>query len=247
MKALPTQRRLRWSRRRLLLLSVLPLVLILLVAAKFMSVGILAEAAVSAFDQRDSTGVAAAALGLQVANGVEPYKAVFAEGDALVVAGDAAAARGRFEHALDLGAGKDECKVRVNLVLTIEQLGSAAAEPAAGRALLGEALAVVGQSPQDCFSNPGNGSGRNDAGEGGRLQEARDRLTKALGDLDETGPSGGDDQEMQGEEQADPARDSALEQLQQNARDAARDRVESEARNNYLDESGSGPGVDRPW
>ncbi|WP_285240138.1 hypothetical protein [Pseudarthrobacter sp. MEB009] len=232
------------KRRRLLLVSALPVLLVLVIAAKLVSVSLIADAAAGAFGRGDSAGVSSAARGLLTGNVIEPHKAVFAAGDGEVLAGNFAAAREHFQAALELNPGPDECKVRVNLVLATERLSEGAADPAQKHQLLTEALAAVEQSPAGCFTDAGNGSGYNDAGEGSRLAEAQDRLSAALAAGD-----GGEDagEEPQGEEQPEQPDASRLQQLEQQARDALRERLESGARNEYLDRPDTGPGVDRPW
>lgn len=233
------------KRRRLLLLSVLPVLLVLVLAAKLASLSLFAGAAAGAFNRGDSAGVAAAAGRLLTANVIEPHKAVFAAGDGDVLAGNFAAAREHFQAALELNPGPDECKVRVNLVLSTERLSEGAPDPAQKRRLLTDALAVVEQSPAGCFTDAGSGSGYNDAGEGSRLADARDRLSAALADGDDGGTDAGE--EPQEEEQPQQPDASRLQQLEQQARDALRERLESGARNEYLDRPDTGPGVDRPW
>ncbi len=141
-------------RRRLLIWSVLPVLLVLCLAAKLLSVGVLAGNAARAFDAGDSGAVADAAAGLRIANVIEPHKAPFAEGDGLFLAGDFGAARQRFEEALALAPEADGCAVRVNLVLSIERLGDAevtAGDPTAAGRLFAEGLAVVEAAPAGCL------------------------------------------------------------------------------------------------
>ena len=129
----------RRRRRRLALWSAPPALLALAVAAKLLSVGVLGASAGQSFDAGEQEGVATAASWLQVANILEPHKGLFVSGDAHVLAGDFAAARKDFESALEVGAGVDECRVRVNLVLSIEKLGDAAGDPDAAAHLFTEA------------------------------------------------------------------------------------------------------------
>ncbi|MEQ7739861.1 hypothetical protein, partial [Escherichia coli] len=87
-------------RRRLLLWSALPVLLVLCVAGKLLSLNVLAGQAASAFEAGNSAAVEAAANALSVANAVEPYKAPFAAGDGRALAGDYTAAKLRFKDAL---------------------------------------------------------------------------------------------------------------------------------------------------
>ncbi|MGC0237382.1 hypothetical protein [Arthrobacter sp. SD76] len=115
-------------RRQLLLLwSAVPVLVLLGVAAKFLSLGLLAGQAAEAYAAKDTAAVEAAAEGLNPANVVERHKAPFAAGDAKVLAGDYPAARILFEEALDgvPAVSPDDCVIRVNLSLAIEHIGDA--------------------------------------------------------------------------------------------------------------------------
>lgn len=240
-------------RRRLLLWSVLPVVLALLLAAKLLSVPVLGAQAMVAFESRDAAALARAADGLQPANFLETHKPAFAKGDAFVLAGDFAGARKQFEEALAFGPGADECRVRVNLGLSIEGLGdaAAAADDAAGAVeFFDEALEIVDGAPEACFAaDDAAGPGFNDAGEGEQLTAAGERLKEKLADAgSQAGAEPGSDPGSEPEEepeQADPAQQGQLERLKEMAGRALQDRTESEDRQDYLEDSG--PSVDKPW
>ena len=83
----------RARRRRLLLWSAMPVLLVLCVAAKLLSLNVLAGRAASAFESGNSAAVEAAAKALGLANAVEPHKAPFAAGDGRALAAEFAAAR----------------------------------------------------------------------------------------------------------------------------------------------------------
>lgn len=229
----------RRRRRRLALWSAPPALLALAVAAKLLSVGALGAAAGESFATGQQEGVAKAASWLQVANILEPHKAHFASGDAHVVAGDFAAARGDFESALETGAGVDECKVRVNLVLSIEKLGDAAEERDAAAQLFREAVDVAKSAPPECHSaGPGNA-----AGEGDSLDAAEERLAgKITG-----GESPGDGPSKPNYETPTPTTQEHLQQLEENAQQAQRERSDGQERGEYLRGPGKDPRVDRPW
>ncbi len=240
-------------RRRLLLWSVLPVVLALLLAAKLLSVPLFSAQAAAAFESRDAASLARASDGLRVANFLETHKPAFAKGDAFVLAGDFAGARLWFEDALDSGPGVDECRVRVNLGLSIERLGDAvaAADDAAGAVeLFGQALEVVGGGPEACFAADGAATpGFNDAGEGEQLTAAAERLKEKLADAgNQAGADPVAEPGLEPEEEpepADPAQQGQLERLKEMAGRALQDRTESEDRQEYLEDSG--PSVDKPW
>ncbi|MDI3195087.1 hypothetical protein QK290_11675 [Pseudarthrobacter sp. AL07] len=239
----------RERRRRLLWWSALPALLILCLAAKLLSVGILADTAARSFAAGDSGGVADAAAGLRMANFVEPQKAPFAEGDGLFLAGDFAAARQRFEEALSLAGTADECVVRVNLALTIERLGDAQAtaeDPTAAARLFAEGVAVVKAAPEGCFETAGEAGEENGAGE--KLGQAAERLQqKADAAATDTASPQPSEQPGQDEVHADPDQQSQLEQLTDSAREAQSKRNSGRERDEYLRDDDFGPGVDRPW
>ncbi|MFP5312152.1 MAG: hypothetical protein ACLGH7_07050 [Actinomycetes bacterium] len=232
-----------FRRRRLLLWSVLPVLLALLVAAKLLSLGILAGQAASGYSARNAAAVDAAAAGLGVANLVEPHKAPFAAGDAAVLAGDYPAARALFEQALrQAPAGsRDECLIRVNLLLVTERLGDQrleAGDPASAAALFKDALATAEQAPEGCLSaDPGDGADR-------RLAEARERLDNKLGAAGQS-PAQAPAEEPSPDPSTD-ARQDKLDQLQDSARQAQRERNSGRERGEYLDSS-DGTAPERPW
>ncbi|MDR6987094.1 hypothetical protein J2Y66_001576 [Paenarthrobacter nitroguajacolicus] len=228
----------RRRRARLALWSLPPAVLALAVAAKLLSVGVLGGAAVESYTAGDGNSVAGDAAWLRIANLVEPHKALFASGDAHVLAGDFDAARTDFEAALLAGAGGDECKVRVNLVLSIEKLGDAAANPGAAAGLFREALAAAAASPPQCRA----GGSANASGEGAALDSAEERLTDKLSKGE---GQNGEAQQPSGESPA--PQQEQLKKLEESAQQAQRERAEGQERGEYLHGPDDGPRVDRPW
>jgi hypothetical protein len=233
-------------RRRLLVWSALPALLVLCLAVKLLSLDPLAGHAAKAFEAKDAAAVGMAAETLQAANIVEPHKAPFAAGDAQALAGNFGAARLRFEEALEPApAGSpDACVVRLNLVLAIERLGDEKLrleDRAGAAALFTEALEVAGAAPEGCFS----GGAAADAGE--KLSEAEGRLNGKL----ETAKGSDEDQEGAAEEggpdepKAESPGQDQLKQLQESARESQRERNNGRERSDYLEDTG--PGVDRPW
>ncbi|MCU1433604.1 MAG: hypothetical protein JWR71_329 [Pseudarthrobacter sp.] len=229
-------------RRRLLWRSLLPVLLTLCVAAKLLSVGVLAGNAARAFEAGDPRAVAEAAAGLRIANFTEPHKAPFAEGDGLFLAGDFAGARQRFEEALALAGQVDECVIRVNLVLSIERLGdarAAAGDPTAAGRLFAEGLTVVEAAPAGCF----------DAGAeaGEKLEQAAERLTQKAGEAAAgTSPDPGSSPGHE-DTPAEPGNQSQLEELNKNTRDAQSERNSGRERDEYLRDDDFGAGPDKPW
>ncbi|MDQ0923158.1 tetratricopeptide (TPR) repeat protein [Pseudarthrobacter sp. W1I19] len=233
-------------RRRLLVWSALPALLVLFVAAKLLSLDPLAGHAAKAFEAKDAPAVGMAAEALEAANIVEPHKALFAAGDAQALAGNFGAARLRFEEALELApeGSRDACVVRLNLVLAIERLGDEKLrleDSASAATLFTEALEAVGEAPEGCF----DAGPAADAGE--KLREAEGRLNGKL----ETAKGSAEDQEGGAEEggpdepKAESPGQDQLQQLQESARESQRERNNGQERSDYLEDTG--PGVDRPW
>ncbi|WP_309075416.1 hypothetical protein [Paenarthrobacter sp.] len=229
----------RRRRSNLALWSAPPALVALAVAAKLLSVGVLGDSAGQSFDAGQQQGVARAASWLQVANILEPHKAHFASGDAQVLAGDFAAARQDFESALKAGSGVDECKVRVNLVLSIEKLGDAAGDRDAAAQLFREAMASAKDAPPQChLVGPANA-----AGEGGSLDAAEERLAGKIAE----GESQNDVPSKPNQETPSPPKQEQLQQLEESAQQAQRERSEGQERGEYLRGPDKAPGIDRPW
>ncbi|WP_052663643.1 tetratricopeptide repeat protein [Psychromicrobium lacuslunae] len=219
----PTPKPARLVLRRRLLIFTIPLVLlVLLIAGKFLSVSIASAQLNAAFARGDAAGVHSAAGVLKFANLLEPYKAWFNDGDGYVLQGDFEAAKGQFEEALRLAPEKESCKVRVNLVLTLEKLGDAkkaAGDQSGAKALYDNGLAVTDQAPEGCFQQ---GSEGNQQGEGQSLQESKERLN-------EKSQNSGQNQQDPGQPNQSPnspADPSKLEQLKQQQKEAQKDRTD---------------------
>ncbi|HEU4667962.1 MAG TPA: hypothetical protein VFS79_09890 [Arthrobacter sp.] len=237
-------------RRRLLAWSAIPVFLVLCIAAKLLSLGLLGGRAASAFEAADAASVRAAAEVLQLANVIEPHKAPFAAGDADVLDGNFTAARLRFEEALGLvppprSASAEACVITVNLVLAIERLGDEklqAGEPGPAAGLFGEALAAVEAAPEECFAEglPA-GTGHKLAGAEARLQ---DKLAEAA---QEPTPEAGQEPTPPEETADDSAQQSRLQQLEESARQAQRERNSGREREEYLEDTNYAPGPARPW
>lgn len=231
-------------RRRLLVWSAVPVLLLLVVAAKLVSVPLLANQAARAFEAGDSRAVQAAADGLGVANFVELHKAPFAAGDARVLAGDFPAARLLFEEALAAvpQGSADECAVRVNLSLAIETMGDGkrTEDPSSAASLYAEALAITEHAPYGCFS------GANAPASGEQLRQAEDRLKGKLAASAQPDEAQGSKQEDNSDKETS-LEQSQLEQLEESARQAQRERNAGREREEYLNDTDYGSGPDRPW
>lgn len=244
----------RHLRRRLLLASAVPVLLAAALAVKLLSVGYLGGQAAGAFGSGDQASVASAASGLGIANFVERHKAPFAAGDALVLSGDYAGARTLFEASLADATPADECKVRVNLVLSIERLADRTAEtagPADGGTeaakLYDDGLAVVKAAPPGCFSPDGSqGNATGADGEGDRLREAEERLQAKADKLGSPAAEPGDGADEQPQPDPEPQQ-SQLDKLGESAKSAQRERNDGRQRDEYLNGADSETGAEKPW
>jgi hypothetical protein len=235
----------RIRRRRLLLWSVLPGLLLLCVALKLLSVGPLAGQAARAFAANDAHAAGMAAEALQLANILERHKAPFAAGDALVLADDVGAARLKFEEALNLAPADsaDACIIRLNLVLAVERLGDdklRSEDRASAAALFTEALDIAGAAPGGCFA------GTEAAEAGQKLSEAEDRLKGKLEGAG-NGQAGTPKESGEVEPEAGTPSRSQLEELAESGRESQRERNSGREREDYLSDTDYAPGPDRPW
>jgi hypothetical protein len=235
-------------RRRLLLWSGLPVLVVLCVCAKLLSLGVLTGQATAGFASGDAVAVGSAAAGLRAANIIERHKAPFAEGDARVLAGDFEAARQLFEEALALSGPGDECVIRVNLVLSIERLGDArlaAQDPAGAGRLFAEGLAVVDGAPPGCLA--GAGPAARDTKE--KLDQAEARLRQKSADAEAGESNAAQPEGSKGESpvEADPQRQTQLDELKDSARDSQLERSNGQERGEYLRDGDYGTGPDKPW
>ncbi|WP_285724421.1 hypothetical protein [Psychromicrobium xiongbiense] len=238
----PTEPR-QLLRRRLLLWSIPVALLVLLIAAKCLSVAIASAQSAEAYARGDAAGVHSAASVLKVVNVIEPYKAWFAEGDAFVLEGNFAAAREQFETALGMASADDSCKVRVNLVLTLEKLAdqkTQSGDAAGAKSLYDAGIKVVNEAQPGCFQK--NSSG-NQQGEGQNLQDAKGRMeNKSAGN--QQGDSG---QQKQGDGGSTPPPDqSKLDQLNKQQKQAQQDRG-SEQQGTEPPGSGGGGAGTKQW
>lgn len=209
-------------RRRLLLWSIPLVILVLLIAGKFLSVGIASAQLNTAFAKGDSAGVHAAAGVLKFANLLEPYKAWFNDGDGYVLQGDFEAAKGQFEEALRLAPKNESCKVRVNLVLSLEKLGDgkkAAGDQNGAKQLYDQGVKVTDDAPEGCFQKGGEG---NQQGEGQSLQDSKERLNEKSKNSGPNPQSPG----QPNQNPSDPSDPSKLEQLNQQQKEAQKDRTD---------------------
>ena len=124
----PLTPHLRRRRRRLLLASLPFVVLAVLVAGKLLSLNLVHNQTLAAYEAGDKVGTLTWGERQGWVNVVEQFRSPFAIGDAHVLTGHYDLARPWFETAFEQvpKGGIDDCKVRVNLGLTYEALGDAA-------------------------------------------------------------------------------------------------------------------------
>ncbi len=184
--AVPSRRRpheLRILRRKLILASAPIVLLAILAALRFLSLNVVANQAITAYEAKDKKAAMDTAERLGWVNLVERWRYPFAIGDAHVVAAHEDLARPWFESALDLvpKGGRDECVVRVNLGLVYEHLGdlAAAREHAdEARQFYEKGLATTKIAPNTC--DKPDASNRNPQQE---LNDANKRMTGKNGAL----------------------------------------------------------------
>lgn len=214
-------------RRRRLMLGSLPLLLVvLLVAIKLLSLPVLASQGAQSFAKNDGDGVGRAAQGMGVLNIVEGWKAPFALGDAYVLRGDFGAARTQFLKALEGVSAKESCKVRVNLVLSVEKLGDAKSEAkdtAGADAFYKEGTDIIQAAPPGCFAPE---SESNQDGEGDQLKAAKERLETKQKPEDSSKTNTPDEGAKVPEEAKTPAQ-SKLDQLEERVKNAQQERSKS--------------------
>lgn len=223
----------RRRRRKLLLMAAPAVLLTAVVALKLLSLPLAAGQAASAFEASNADGTVRAGQAMGVLNMVERYKAHFALGDGYVLHGDFAKAKEEFATALELVPAHESCKVRVNLVLSLEKLGEAqekAGDTASALEFFAQGSETVAQAPRDCFTPK---SPNNEEGEGDALREAAQRLEEK-----QSGASNGSDEDPKGESEAEQAPAppaSKMEQLKEAGQKAQRERSNGERLDEMLD------------
>jgi len=141
-------------RRRLLVISVVPALLVLAIAVKLATMVAYGQSARSDFLAYDSYGLGSDVRKLKSFNVIDSYKAYFAEGDRYVLEGKLADAEAEFKKALELVDSDESCPVRINLAVVLEARGdvkNAEKHRDQAKPLWQEALTVVQQAPAGCF------------------------------------------------------------------------------------------------
>ncbi|QNO36994.1 hypothetical protein H4J02_11055 [Protaetiibacter sp. SSC-01] len=231
--------------RRIVLLASTPLLLAaLLFCAKVLSMYAFAHQAVASHATGHHAGTVEAARGQEPFNVFEPWKAPYNAGVGLAELGDLDGARARFEEALALARGLEQCAVRVNLAIVLERIGDRAlreGDGAAASKAWQEALTVTEDAPAECSSPEADDASPDpDRSMEETLEEQERRLSEKL--EDNASPDQPEEPE-QGEEQDTPDGDK-LDDIKDRLEQGQQERDERDESN---EGDGGGSGTDRPW
>ena len=225
----------------------LPAIVLLVLAARFLTLPLHMGSAQDAHAAGDGPGVVRAAERLGILNLVERWRAPFVEGTGKSMSGDLEGGRRDLELALSrTGNPQDDCTVRTNLVITISQQADQAKEAGDAdqeKAFAEEALTLIEEGPEGCLDGSDDG---NEGEAGAKQQEQKDKLEEQTGKSQPEEPQEpedkGDDGEGEGEEKKDP-KQKELEERNKTGQDEA----ESERRQAEGQDEGNSGGVDNPW
>ena len=152
-------------RRRQLLVASAPVVLMAaLGSAKLISLNLVAGRTVDGFTTQDKVAVQTWAERQDFLNAIDPWRSQFALGDAAILNKNIESARGYFEQAFAAvpRGGLDESMVRVNLALTLEQIGdrdTANKKPDEAAESYAQAKKLADERPKVCDLPEGQGTG----------------------------------------------------------------------------------------
>lgn len=240
----PLEPRLR-RRRRLIWASALPVLILLVLAVRLLTLPVNMGTAQEAHSSDDGKGMVAAGEKLGILNMVERWRAPFVEGTGRSVDGDLAGGRKDLELALGRTSNpQDDCTVRTNLVITVSQQADEAekkGDKAATKKLAKEGLALIKEGPKGCLNGESDG---NDGEAGRKQQEQKDQLEEQSGQKkkEEKGKGGQGEPEPQKQGGEDPKEKKLKERNQQGQSESEEQQKQKEA-----DEKGHPDGVDRPW
>ncbi|WP_280835034.1 hypothetical protein [Mycolicibacterium frederiksbergense] len=141
-------------RRRLIVFSILPAVVLVVVGVKLVTMVLSGDSAKSHYLDYNSYGLADDVRTLKSLNVIDSYKPYFAEGDRYVLEGKLAEAESEFKKSLSLVSQKRSCPVRINLEVVLETLGdlkNADKHRDEAKPFWTEALKVTQEAPDGCF------------------------------------------------------------------------------------------------
>lgn len=245
----PLEPRLR-RRRRLVWATVLPALVLLVLAVRFLTLPVNMGSAQDAHGVDDGDGMVGAAEKLDVLNIVERWRAPFVKGTGTSMSGDLVGGRAELEEALSrTSTPEDDCTVRTNLVITISQQADEAEEAGdedAKKKFAEEGLQLIKEGPKGCLDGSDDGNG-GDAGR--KQQEEQDKLEEQAGQKEEDEGDEGEDEDRDEEqdgggdsEEQDPKKKELEERNQQGQQES-----EEKRRQNEAEEEGESGGVDKPW
>ncbi|ROQ41260.1 hypothetical protein EDF46_0636 [Frondihabitans sp. PhB188] len=195
----------RRYRRRLFWWSLVPVLLVLVVAVKLLSMPILAGVAQGQYERRNFDQVVAASDGLGPVNVLEPWVRHFDRGTGLAGIGVLVDSRTELERALALVPDSNvaaTCRVQTDLALVVEQQGDSAVldgDLDKASAFYTHALALIDQAPDGCFDDPDSDSAPPSKKP---LDDAKSRLEQKQQQAQGQGQSGGS-QGQGGDQQGD--------------------------------------------
>ncbi|OMC38023.1 hypothetical protein A5740_03730 [Mycobacterium sp. GA-1841] len=141
-------------RRRLIVFSILPAVVLVAIGVKLVTMVIYGHSARTHYLSYDSYGLADDVRKLKSLNVIDSYKPYFADGDRYVLEGKLADAESEFKKSLSLVSPEDSCPVRINLEVVLEALGdlkNADQHRDEAKPFWTEALKVTQEAPAGCF------------------------------------------------------------------------------------------------
>ncbi|APX32264.1 hypothetical protein BH708_05490 [Brachybacterium sp. P6-10-X1] len=219
-------RRLRRTRIIVFAVLAIPILLLALLAVRFLSMPISQATHLSAYEAEDYPTAIERLAPVQVVNWFEPYLPHLSEGTALLQQGKDAAAEEELRTALDEWNSHSDlnaplhaqCKIINNLAISIERQADQIEDPQQRADRLYEAeemLAVCGGGGGGGEGGQGGGSGNEDSGttedNGDRVEEKRREADEEAGnDPDERGEQGqneGDEEGGSPQDPGDPSRE----------------------------------------
>ena len=227
----PLEPRLR-RRRRLIWASILPAIVLVVLAVRFLTLPVYIGSAQDAHSTDDGKGMVSAADKLHILNIVERWRAPFVEGTGKSVSGDLEGGRTDLELALErTDDPQDDCTVRTNLVLTISEQATKAekdGDDKAKKSFADEGLKLIEEGPEGCLDGQDDGNG-GDAGR--KQQEAKEQLEEQAGKAKKD--DGGEDKDDKNKDKDSDSGQSGEKKDPKRQKEA--------------DNEGNPGGVDKPW
>ncbi|MCH1883658.1 hypothetical protein [Agrococcus sp. ARC_14] len=242
------RRTLRWW----LMLGLIPVAIAALVlGGKLISINVLSQTATDRFESRAYAQGADAARGLETWNWVETWKAPFALGVNLTMAGTLEEGRAKLEEALELHGEPEtaiemheHCVIVASLVTAIEKQGDVEREAEntqGANAFYTEALALIEAQPEGCFDEPRPGEADTAAQYEAAVPRIEEKIEEESGEGEGEGESG-EDGEGEGDGEQTPQ-----EQLEDQNQEAQEQQQQQDQYDEGEQGGGGGPSVDQPW